>query len=511
MALITTSWTFDMLTCVLCILIGLYFYLSKNHNYWKNLGVRQIPPKFIFGNVASCVFGRQMPDELFRELYQKADEERMIGFYVFNKPYLMLCDPELIRHVLIKDFQNFSNKILSVDDDDELGKNSLFLVTNPPWNLIRKKLTPVFTSVKLKKMFELMIEICQDFKDYLESFDIDDKIGKPLVVKEMCAQFATDLIGTTAFGMNFNSLKDPNAEFRKHGRTVFRSDYKRYWETLSMFFIPPLKLFTKPKFFDGDGSIFLRNTFWEVINERIKTGIKRFDLIDLLVEIKKNQETDPSETLKLEGDALVAQAAIFFTGGFESSSSTTTLALYELAMNSEIQKQLREEVLSGLQKTNGNITYDLVTSLPYLDAIVHETLRLYPILPWLDRVSESEYTFPGTNVVIEKGTPIMLPMRRLHMDPKYFPDPEVFMPERFLEENRKNIVPFTYFPFGEGPRNCIGSRLGLIQVKLGLIIIISKYELTPCAQTPSPMKFDDLNILIQSPAGLQLNFRKLAS
>lgn len=95
-------------------------------------------------------------------------------------------------------------------------------------------------------------------------------------------------------------------------------------------------------------------------------------------------------------------------------------------------------------------------TLPYLDMVVYETQRLYPILGWLDRVPENDYPVPGTSVVIKKGFPVILPMGALQRDPKYFSNPDKFDPERFSEENKANIVPFTYFPFGEGPRKCIG-------------------------------------------------------
>ena len=90
--------------------------------------------------------------------------------------------------------------------------------------------------------------------------------------------------------------------------------------------------------------------------------------------------------------------------------------------------------------------------------VVHETLRIYQTLSWVDRLPKTNYTFPGTKITIEKGTPIILPMRALHMDSKFFPNPDIFDPERFSEENKKNITPFTYFPFGQGPRNCIGKK-----------------------------------------------------
>lgn len=89
--------------------------------------------------------------------------------------------------------------------------------------------------------------------------------------------------------------------------------------------------------------------------------------------------------------------------------------------------------------------------------ILLETLRKYPVLPFLDRVCEEDYRIPGSDVILEKGTFVYVPMFGLHYDPQYFPEPEKFIPDRFSEENKKTIPAYSYIPFGEGPRNCIGS------------------------------------------------------
>lgn len=94
--------------------------------------------------------------------------------------------------------------------------------------------------------------------------------------------------------------------------------------------------------------------------------------------------------------------------------------------------------------------------------VVHETMRKYPILPYIDRVPDENYTFSGTNVTIDKGVPVIIPVRPLHMDPKFFPNPYKFDPERFSETNKNNITSGTYLPFGDGPRNCIGKDYSLI-------------------------------------------------
>lgn len=93
--------------------------------------------------------------------------------------------------------------------------------------------------------------------------------------------------------------------------------------------------------------------------------------------------------------------------------------------------------------------------MPYLEMITAEALRKYPTLPFLDRETMADYKFPNSDLIIKKGTPIIIPMSGLHHDPEYFPDPEEFIPERF-QDNRSLIKSYTYIPFGDGPHACIG-------------------------------------------------------
>lgn len=206
----------------------------------------------------------------------------------------------------------------------------------------------------------------------------------------------TDFIGTTAFGLKLNSLRNPEAEFRNENKIMLKSSYRRFFELLSIIFFPTLRPVMNAKFFDDRGTDFLRKSFWAVINERIRTNIKRPDLIDLLIDIKNYQEKDDSDSyskykitnflcnffihsitclqitlLELEGDALVSQAAVFFAAGNETSTLMSSLSLYELAKNQDIQNRLRDEILEGLEKNNGKITYEMVK---YLQLCIHKIL-----------------------------------------------------------------------------------------------------------------------------------------
>lgn len=106
-----------------------------------------------------------------------------------------------------------------------------------------------------------------------------------------------------------------------------------------------------------------------------------------------------------------------------------------------------------------------------------ESLRKYPAVMVLSRVCTKEYDIPDSNVTIEKGTAIMIPVYGLHRDEKYYPDPEKFDPSRFFDENKngKTICEMPYFPFGEGPRNCIGLRMGKMLTKVGIASMLQQH------------------------------------
>lgn len=509
MALLTPYWGLDGLLVSFSFLVAIYLYMTRKFRYWEKRGIVEPQPSPFVGNFGECLLLKKSPGEYVRELYESGKGLRYMGFYVFDKPFFLVRDPELVKHVLVKDFNVFADRYAKASVNDRLGYANLFIIRNPAWKVLRAKLTPIFTSGKLKKMFELMTEVADDLDNYLESQQLNAP-GKTIEAKDLCANFTTDLIGTTAYGFRVNSINNPKTIFREHGRKIFSFKPSRGIELLSIFFAPWAVPFLRSKFFGKESSEFLRSIFWDAINHRMETGAKRNDLIDLLIELKKaHEDTGDLGGFRFDGDDLVAQAAIFFTGGFETSSTTMSLTLYELALQPEIQTKLRNEINNALEETNGKITYDMAMNLPYLDMVVSEVLRKYPPLPFLDRVTGEDYKVPGSDLVLEKGTPVYISMTGLHYDPEYFPDPQKFDPERFNEENKKNRPGFVYFPFGDGPHVCIGLRLGLLQAKLGIIRILSKYKVSPCEKTAVPLKLDPKALITTALNGVFLNIQRV--
>jgi len=173
-------------------------------------------------------------------------------------------------------------------------------------------------------------------------------------IKDLCARFTTDVIGSCAFGLECHSLQDPNAEFRQKGRDIFTK--RRHSQIVEAFLFTNAKLakLLRMKVLTNDTTDFFLSAVKNTVDYRLKNGIKRNDFIDQLIEIraedqkaaKKGKGIDLSKGLTLE--QMAAQAFVFFVAGFETSSSTMSYCLYELALQPEIQIRVRDEIESVL-------------------------------------------------------------------------------------------------------------------------------------------------------------------
>ncbi|XP_032684429.1 cytochrome P450 6k1-like [Odontomachus brunneus] len=510
MAMITSYWTLDSLMILITLVLAAYLYMTRKFNYWKKRGVFEIKPLPFFGNLMNTMLFKESSGLVLKNLYNKSKGQRYIGFYVLDKPCLLIRDPEIIKNILVKDFNNFCDRVSYTHSNDLMGRSSLLLLKNPTWKLLRSKLTPMFTSGKLKKMFDLLMKCTVNLDTYLDTLGLDEK-EIAMDVKDIFGNLTTDMIGSTAYGLNIDSVNNPECDFRKKGRAIFEFDILRGLELFAIFFYPDISRLFHVNFFGRQNIHFLRNVFWNAINGRIESGEKRNDLIDILIDFRKEYVNQDLGEFQVNGDSLVAQAAIFFTGGFETSSSTTSFLLYEIAVQPEIQNRLREEILDAFIANDGKITYEMILSLPYLDMVFSETLRKYPILTTLDRETLDTYKVADSNLVIEKNMPVFISLLGLHFDPEYFPNPEKYDPERFNKENIHKIPPYVYMPFGEGSRKCIGARLAILQTKLALVKFLRQYEVTPCEKTLIPMVIDPKGASVTSPLGgkIWLNVRKI--
>ena len=280
---------------------------------------------------------------------------------------------------------------------------------------------------------------------------------------------------------------------------------------------------------------FFRTIIDETVRVREEKKITRPDLIHLMMLSRKGKlkfeeyiklpkdgfaAVEESETGRnennpkyLTNEDITAQVLVFFLGAYDTSSSTIAFAGYELAVNPLIQKKLRQELGKAHKACDGNITYEKLLELKYLDMVISETLRKWPQGSRLDRKCTKAFEIQpervGEQVVkLKEGDFCWIPVYGLHMDPNYFPNPDAFDPERFNDENIEKIQPCTYLPFGSGPRNCIGSRFALLETKIVLYYLLLEFEFVPTEKTQIPIKIRKDSALLLPEKGFHIGFKR---
>ncbi|SPP73317.1 probable cytochrome P450 6w1 [Drosophila guanche] len=506
----------ELLFLIATLAIVFYVWQKRRHSFWKRHGIKEIGPLPILGDTVGFLSGRMPFFDQIRKFHQTPglENEPIIGVYLAYRPALVIRDLELIKTVMIKKFSYFNNRKLQTDPHhDALGYNNMFFVRSPDWKELRNKISPVFTSGKIKQMYPLMVKIGKNLEDNIARQE-NNSIVK---IKSLCARFTTDLIATIAFGLEANALQDPKSEFFHHNQAIFTPSFSRGIDFAIIFMLPGLVRLARAKVFSKSTSNFIRSTVNYVMAEREKSGLRRNDLVDILLALKREAAASPDKNNKAKNmDFLIAQAAVFQTAGYETSSSTMTLALYELAKNEETQRRLRQEIEESFG-VEDHISYDRIQEMPYLTKVVNETLRMYPIVGYAEREcaqpAEGErFTLaPHHDMELPDGMPVYVSAIGIQRDPKYWPQPDKFDPERFDPANRDKLNMDAYMPFGVGPRNCIGMRLGLLQSKLGLVHLLRNHRVKWCDKTVKTIEFAPMTAVLASKHEIYLRVERVAA
>ncbi|XP_043279162.1 cytochrome P450 6A1-like [Venturia canescens] len=494
----------ELVLAISMLLFGFYYWASSTFDFWKTRNVSGPPPLPLIGNLKDVLLGKNSMGQLLKEIYEEYRNEPTIGIYLRRKPVLLLVDPDIIKDVLIKDFSTFADRGLRTFEKVEPLTQHLVNLEHARWRPLRTKLSPVFTSGKLKQMFYLLAECGEHLEKYVEKLTARNK---PIECRELTAKFTTDVIGHCAFGLKMNALADEESEFRRMGRNVFAPNWRNFIRLRIRESAPWLYDMIGRFIFQSEITLFFMRIMKETMEYRKKNSIVKHDFIDLIMELKDHP--DKVGDMELTDAILTSQLFVFFLAGFETSSTTMSHALYELAQNQLIQDKLRSEIQNELSRNNGVLNYEAVKSMKYLDMVFNETLRKYPPATGLLRMATSDYTFSKTNVTIPKGTRILVPIFAIHRDPRIYPQPEIFDPERFTEEAVKARHPMNWLAFGDGPRNCIGARFANYQSKVGLIKILQHHKVDVCDKTEIPYIINPRAVFLSPTSGIHLKFSQI--
>ncbi|XP_052740407.1 uncharacterized protein LOC112053802 [Bicyclus anynana] len=525
----------------------LVLYIRKSHSRFSDYGVKHPRAYPFFGNMARIVFRiDNFSDDLDR-YYDDYREERFVGKYEFLRPLLIVKDLELVKKIGIKDFEYFlDHRSFTNADVEPLFSRNILSLKGQEWKDMRSTLSPAFTSSKIKLMVPFMQEAGEQMIRSLKKKFQDSPTGSlDIDCKDLTSRYANDVIASCAFGLKVDSHTDQNNKFFEMGKNASTFKLKQMMLFFAVSICPAIANKLKLTLFSNETKDFFIDLVSSTMKDREVRNIIRPDMIHLLMEAKKGklsheEDKNISDNNNSGRDAgfatveestvgkknidrvwsdidLYAQATLFFIAGFETISTGMSFALHELALHPDIQDKLYKEIKENDIKYGGKLNYSAIQNMTYLDMVVSEVLRIWPPGLALDRVCVKDYNLGKPNdkatkdYIIRKGEALSIPAWCFHHDPEYFPDPERFDPDRFSDENKHLINPLAYMPFGVGPRNCIGSRFALCELKVLLYQILLHIEVSPSPKTqlPSKLSAESFNLRLQGGHWLTFKSRDL--
>ncbi|XP_073969699.1 probable cytochrome P450 6a14 [Rhodnius prolixus] len=490
----------------------------RKNRYWQERGVPHRKPWLFLGNKIVPFLTKKTGGELIAEMCKEFPNSPYIGGYDFMKPILLITDLDIIENILIKDFMHFTDRGFNVDFKNRPFDSNLFLMSGKHWRAVRHKLSPLFTTGKLRMMFDSMKQCGDQLVEQLEAANRQE-----IEMKEYLRCFAVDVIGSCAFGIDAGTLANPKNEFHKMAKKIFKLDL---WQIIRLIllttFTPIARLFNI-SINKRDVRKYFCNIIDETLKYRRETEFRRNDFVQMMMQLQSQgyveiQTKDPADyylgmeqstytTWKYEmsDEEITGHAFTFLSLGFDTLLHTMLFALYEFAKNLEIQEKARQEILIEMKSTE-TMTYQTLKEMTYLEQCVKETLRKYPPAQVLIRVCTKDYTLPD-GFKIQRGQRIMIPIIYLHVNPNIYPEPERFQPERFDPDSSLHSCAF--LPFGNGPRICIAMRFAMLEIKYCLAKLLMNYRFQINNKTKEPLTLNPKALLTEPNENIIFNITKI--
>ncbi|CAG0920705.1 unnamed protein product [Notodromas monacha] len=399
-------------------------------------------------------------DNLKIEVDRLQKHGSLYGTFEGKNPVYVAADPEIIKAITIKDFDNFVDRRALIPENQKYVSKFLSVLHGQDWKDVRSGVSPVFSSGKIKRMSRLMEECCTSLVKVTE--DRAAKNKGIIELKELFGVYTMDIIASCAFGTKIDALDDPNNPFIIKSQKVFRAP-----RMTTAFFLIPLMFPWVTKLgvqvFPAEEVLFFAELVKGIIATRRKENQKRGDVLDVMIEEMDKEaaalKLDPTRKPVMTEEVIVSQCVIFFLAGFDTTGTALSMCCHFLALDPEVQQKCLDEIRSTMKKFEGKICHEMIAECHYLDQVLNESLRIAP--------------------------------------------PAV----KFAPENKGNIKPFTFLPFGNGSRNCIGMRFAQEEAKLALATIVHNFKLSKCEQTHVPFKTLSNSFMIQ-PVEMFVKFDK---
>lgn len=262
-----------VLSIILALVLGYMYVTQWAFKFWQRQHIPFIEPKFPLGNAQTTNPSLRMHSAvLFATFYAqlKASNVSFGGIYLFTRPIALALNLDFVRDVLTRDFRHFSDRGIFYNEQDDPLSANLFTLTWDKWSLLRAKLTPTFSTGRMKEMTLLVLKVANELQFSLKESLM---VSSTVEMKDLMARFTTDVIGNCAFGIECNSLRDPQSTFREMGRRIFQSNKRSRLQQLFMTAFPSMAKFLHMKVFESDITSFFQDVVEETMRQRDLEGI----------------------------------------------------------------------------------------------------------------------------------------------------------------------------------------------------------------------------------------------
>lgn len=496
------------LLTVLLIIACLYLYSSYKQSIFKRYGI-PLGPK-------PTLFLGSLPEFVKKGMFQMAVDNvqkygKFFGSFIGNIPTVIVSDPEMIKEIAVKQFSSFQDRTQSLVIP-KFWRQALNNATGSHWRLLRTTISPTFSSGKMRKMETILHKCLDSFIEVLDNKDPDDVVD----MQALFSSLTLDVICSSAFGVECDSQRNPEDSFVKNAKDALNFSLASNPFFLVNFLFPEskhlLKYITMP---DSKALVYIKEATKRVIEERKSTKDSEFnDLLQLLIDAHQDSPTQANDDIdgvqlevekkrRLTEDEILANSVMFLLAGSDTTATALTWLAFCLVTNLDVQEKLIAEIDNDLHGEKPN--YDNVFKLQYLDMVLSETLRLYSPVTRSNRQVVHDTVICGKT--LPGGVSVTFPISGMHRLPEFWPEPEKFNPDRFSSENKTKINRFAYLPFGLGPRNCVGMRLALFEVKMAIVALLQRYKITPSDKLQNPPKIGK-SIIVKPEGGIWVKLVK---
>ncbi|KAI9255174.1 cytochrome P450 [Phascolomyces articulosus] len=366
------------------------------------------------------------------------------------------------------------------------GGATLFSTVDKPFHKQRRRvISPAFSVKYLNSLEPYMLGTTENFIQRIdrdiEKTKRDDGYGK-VDIWILLQYLALDIIGETAFGQTFHMLEDNDH--------IVPSTISRNMETANYLVTHPISGVIKTLFSFSDivkTNLKLKQFMKNIIMERLEGGEKarRDDILQILIDTQQAHDSED----RLTADAIAQETVLFLIAGSETTSNTTGFAMINLLKHPHVLATLREEIDSvPMEEGQKLFKHEQLKNLPYLNAVINETMRMDSIaVNGVERTTDHDMVFGG-RLFVPKGVVVHCNIYHAQMNPEYWPEPNKFKPERWLEGSNIPADTEAFFPFSIGSRNCIGKGFAQIEMRVSIANLVRLYDFEAI---PEEMKQSD--------------------